>query len=57
VRQTLRKLLPSVADSLKPPGGGDDLLGVTQDDLRSYALGGLTRRLSVIGVPLDTVYG
>ena len=57
VRETLRELLPSVADSLKPPGGGDgEVLGVTQDDLRGFALGGLTRRLNIIGVPLETVY-
>src|SRR5207248_10937503 len=35
VRETLRELLPSVADTLKPPGGGgEDLLGVTPDDIR-----------------------
>jgi len=57
VRATLRDLLPSVADTLKPPGGGsEDLLGVTQDDIRGFALGGLTRRLQIIGVPLETVY-
>jgi ribonucleoside-diphosphate reductase beta chain len=57
VRETLRELLPSVADSLKPPGGGEGaVLGVTQDDLRDFALGGLTRRLKIIGVPLETVY-
>jgi ribonucleoside-diphosphate reductase beta chain len=57
VRETLRELLPSVADSLKPPGGGDgEVLGVTQDDLRGFAVGGLTRRLNIIGVPLETVY-
>ena len=57
VRETLRELLPSVADSLKPPDGGDaDLLGVTQDDIRGFALNGLTRRLKIIGVPLETVY-
>jgi ribonucleoside-diphosphate reductase beta chain len=57
VRHTLRELLPSVADSLKPPGdGGDELLGVTQDDIRAFALGGLTRRLKIIGVPLETLY-
>jgi ribonucleoside-diphosphate reductase beta chain len=57
VRETLRDLLPSVADTLKPPGGGsEDLLGVTQDDIRGFALSGLTRRLQIIGVPLETVF-
>jgi ribonucleoside-diphosphate reductase beta chain len=58
VRATLRDLLPSVAESLKPPDadGADDLLGVTQDDIRAFALGGLTRRLQIIGVPLETVF-
>jgi ribonucleoside-diphosphate reductase beta chain len=58
VRETLRDLLPSVAESLKPPGDGDatELLGVTQDDIREFALNGLTRRLKVVGVPLETVY-
>jgi ribonucleoside-diphosphate reductase beta chain len=58
VRATLRDLLPSVAESLKPPGdgGADDLLGVTEDDIRAFALAGLTRRLQIIGVPLESVY-
>jgi ribonucleoside-diphosphate reductase beta chain len=58
VRATLRDLLPSVAESLKPPGDGEatDLLGVTQDDIREFALNGLTRRLKIVGVPLETVY-
>jgi ribonucleoside-diphosphate reductase beta chain len=58
VRQTLRELLPHVADTLKLPGDGDAsaLLGVSEDDLRQFALNGLTRRLSIIGVPLETVY-
>jgi ribonucleoside-diphosphate reductase beta chain len=57
VRATLRELLPAVADSLKPPGGGDgQLLGVTQDDIRAFAMRGLTRRLDIIGVPLESVY-
>ncbi len=58
VRATLRDLLPAVADSLKPPGDSttQDLLGVSEDDVRAFALGGLTRRLSIIGVPLETVY-
>jgi ribonucleoside-diphosphate reductase beta chain len=57
VRATLRELLPAVAESLRPPGDGDaqDLLGVSDDDVRGYALQGLTRRLSIIGVPIETV--
>src|SRR4051794_18673708 len=58
VRATLRDLLPAVADTLRPPGAdGADLLGITEDDLRAHALEGLTRRLRVIGVPLETVFG
>ena len=57
VRATLRDLLPAVAESLKPPGEGTDLLGVTEEDVRNFALQGLTRRLSIIGVPIETVYG
>jgi ribonucleoside-diphosphate reductase beta chain len=58
VRQTLRDLLPHVADSLKLPGDDDAsaVLGVSEDDLRAFALNGLTRRLAIIGVPLETVY-
>ena len=59
VRETLRELLPSVADSLKPPGDGDgstELLGVTEEEIREFALNGLTRRLELIGVPLETVF-
>ena len=59
VREMLRELLPSVAESLKPPGDGDgsgELLGVTEEDIREFALGGLTRRLKLIGVPLETVF-
>lgn len=58
VRRTLRDLLPSVADSLKLPGDGDasSILGVSENDLRQFALGGLTRRLSLIGVPIETVF-
>jgi ribonucleoside-diphosphate reductase beta chain len=57
VRATLRDLLPAVAESLKPPGdGAADVLGVSEDDLRGFALDGLTRRLQIIGVPLETVF-
>jgi ribonucleoside-diphosphate reductase beta chain len=59
VRRTLRDLLPHVAESLKPPGDGEaaGVLGVTEDDLRGFALDGLTRRMQIIGVPLETVFG
>jgi ribonucleoside-diphosphate reductase beta chain len=59
VRQTLRDLLPSVAEALTPPDrGGEtdwDALGANSDDIRSFALGGLTRRLNLIGVPLESL--
>jgi ribonucleoside-diphosphate reductase beta chain len=58
VRETLRELVPHVAESLKPPGDGDaaNVLGVTEDELRGFALDGLTRRLNIIGVPLETIF-
>lgn len=58
VRHTLRDLLPHVAAALKLPGDDDasEVLGVSEDDLREFALKGLTRRLAIIGVPLETVY-
>jgi len=59
VRQTLRDLLPSVAQSLAPPdtGGNRDFaaIGATSDAIRDFALGGLTRRLDIIGVPLSSL--
>jgi ribonucleotide reductase beta subunit family protein with ferritin-like domain len=57
LRQTLRDLLPHVAETLKPPeGAGQALIDVGEEDIRNFALGGLTRRLGVIGVPIETVY-
>jgi ribonucleoside-diphosphate reductase beta chain len=58
VRRTLRDLLPHVAAALKLPGDGDAsaVLGVSEDDLRAFALDGLTRRLAIVGVPLETVF-
>ena len=55
VRAVLRKLLPHVAESLNLPGDDDasSVLGVSADELRAFALGGLTRRLQIIGVPLE----
>jgi ribonucleoside-diphosphate reductase beta chain len=58
VRETLRQLLPPVAESLQPPGDGNGsggLLGVTQDEIREFAISGLSRRLKIIGVPLDSL--
>ena len=57
VRATLRDLLPAVAESLRPPGdGAAGVLGVNEDDLRGFALDGLTRRLQIIGVPIETLF-
>jgi ribonucleoside-diphosphate reductase beta chain len=59
IRETLRAILPSVAASLAPPdaGGGRDFdaIGASSEDIRAFALGGLTRRLDIIGVPLATL--
>jgi ribonucleoside-diphosphate reductase beta chain len=59
VRQTLRDLLPSVAASLAPPDTGSDrdfaAIGASSEDIRAFALSGLTRRLEIIGVPLDSL--
>ncbi|HET7445685.1 MAG TPA: ribonucleotide-diphosphate reductase subunit beta [Solirubrobacterales bacterium] len=58
VRATLRDLLPAVAESLTPPDreGTDWIaLGADAEEIRNFALGGLTRRLDVIGVPLSTL--
>jgi ribonucleoside-diphosphate reductase beta chain len=56
VRATLRELLPTVAESLTPPPGADaSSLGASAEELRGFALDGLTRRLSVIGVPIESL--
>jgi ribonucleoside-diphosphate reductase beta chain len=56
VRTTLRELLPAVAESLTPPAGADaSVLGASAEEIRGFALAGLTRRLSIVGVPLDTL--
>jgi ribonucleoside-diphosphate reductase beta chain len=58
VRDTLRETLPAVADSLTLPGDGNGgaALGVSEDDIREFALSGLTRRLAIIGVPIETLH-
>ena len=57
IRDTLADLLPAVAESLSPPsvnGAGDfDALGTSAEEVREFALGGLTRRLEIIGAPLQ----
>jgi ribonucleoside-diphosphate reductase beta chain len=59
VRATLRDLLPSVAASLAPPESGSDrdfaAIGASSEDIRAFALGGLTQRLEIIGVPLSSL--
>jgi ribonucleoside-diphosphate reductase beta chain len=59
VRETLRVLLPSVAASLAPPETGSNRdfsgIGATAEAIRDFALGALTRRLDIIGVPLSTL--
>ena len=59
VRRTLRELLPAVAEALAGGGNGSgpdlERLGVDTDDVRSFALDGLTRRLDIIGVPLKSL--
>jgi ribonucleoside-diphosphate reductase beta chain len=58
VRRALRQLLPAVAEALTPPDrGGTDwqALGASGEEIREFALSGLTRRLKLIGVPLETL--
>jgi ribonucleoside-diphosphate reductase beta chain len=58
VRQTLRSLLPAVAQALTPPereGTDWEALGASADEIREFALSGLTRRLKIVGVPLESL--
>jgi len=58
VRATLRSLLPAVAQALTPPDREDtdwEALGAGSDEIREFALSGLSRRLKIVGVPLDTL--
>ena len=56
VRATLRELLPAVAESLTLPEGADaSVLGASAEELSAFAPDGLTRRLKIIGVPIDTL--
>ena len=59
VRATLRELAAArrrLAQAARTTATPPSLLGVSEDDLRAFALDGLTRRLSIIGVPLETVF-
>ncbi len=58
VRETLRSVLPAVAEALAPPDrSGTDwvALGAGADEIRDFAISGLSRRLKIVGVPLDTL--
>jgi ribonucleoside-diphosphate reductase beta chain len=58
VRGTLRSLLPAVAAALTPPdreGTDWDALGASSEEIRDFAISGLTRRLKIVGVPLDSL--
>ena len=58
LRETLRGLLPAAAAALAPPdsdGTDFEALGASGEQIRSFALDGLTRRLAIIGIPLDTL--
>ena len=56
IRNKLHELLPAVASALAPPDRGDtdwEALGASSDEIRGFALEGLTRRLNILGVPLS----
>ena len=58
VRATLRSLLPAVAQALTPPdreGTDWEALGAGSDEIREFAVSGLSRRLKIIGVPLESL--
>jgi len=58
VRATLRAALPAVAEALTPPDRGDtdwEALGASSDEIRDFAISGLSRRLNIVGVPLDSL--
>ncbi len=55
IRAKLRELLPAVVGALAPPDRGEtdwEALGASDDEIRGFALGALSRRLSIIGVSL-----
>jgi ribonucleoside-diphosphate reductase beta chain len=55
VRETIAALLPAVAESLTPPDrerADWEALGTSAQEVRTFALHGLSRRLTIIGAPL-----
>ena len=55
IRATLHRLLPAVATALAPPdsdGVDFEALGASGDEIRDFALTGLNRRLTIVGVEL-----
>jgi ribonucleoside-diphosphate reductase beta chain len=58
IRATLRSLLPAVAEALAPPdtNGTDwDALGASSEEIREFAISGLSRRLKIVGVTLESL--
>jgi ribonucleoside-diphosphate reductase beta chain len=58
VRATLRASLPAVAQALTPPDREDtdwEALGASSGEIRDFAISGLSRRLKIVGVPLDSL--
>ena len=58
VREILRAQLSSVSEALAPPARGDgegETLGAGPEEIREFALRGLTRRLDIVGVPLSSL--
>jgi ribonucleoside-diphosphate reductase beta chain len=58
VRATLRASLPAVAEALTPPDREDtdwEALGATSEEIRDFAISGLSRRLKIVGVPLESL--
>ncbi len=54
IREQIRELLPAIAESVSPPSEGAwGALGVEQGALAEFAAGALSRRLALIGAPLD----
>ena len=54
IRGRVSDLLPAVAESISPPSEGAwDLLGVESGALAEFGLGALTRRLNLVGAPLN----